>query len=166
MLTFIRDLVIDYFRLDIGTWMEVLRHILLYRPFLHYLAETRNDPPPNPCLFRCAMSCVKMSQFTIIRAYKMHRLETSEKDKFVRDFYMIIYTHWVEDPKPNPGVLRLEVSVLYLLSAATAPRLGALVEQCIVVRAYWNLEDPALGEPEPGGMGGQGDSCPHQGLPF
>jgi hypothetical protein len=48
-------------------------HILLYRPFLHYLAEPRNDRPPNPCLLRCAMSCVKMSRFTINRAHKMLR---------------------------------------------------------------------------------------------
>jgi hypothetical protein len=51
-------------------------------------------------------------------------LETSEKDKFamfVRDFYVIMYAHWVEDRKPLPGLLRLEISVLYLLRNGDSP---------------------------------------------
>ncbi|KAK4934783.1 hypothetical protein LTR10_024040 [Elasticomyces elasticus] len=60
-----------------------------------------------------------------------YQLETSEKDKyamFVRDFYVIIHAHWVEDTRPLHGLVRLELSALYLLSAATATRPGALVE--------------------------------------
>jgi hypothetical protein len=43
-------------------------HILLYRPFLHYLAKTKSENPPDPRLLQSATSCVKISRFTIIRS--------------------------------------------------------------------------------------------------
>jgi hypothetical protein len=59
------------------------------------------------------------------------QLETSEKDKramFVRDFFVVVYAHWVEDPRPVHGLVRVQVWTLHLLSAATSSRPGALVE--------------------------------------
>ena len=47
---------------------------------------------------------------------------------FVQDFYVILYVHWVEDARFLPGLVRTQISTLYLLSAATATRPGALVE--------------------------------------
>jgi hypothetical protein len=46
-------------------------HILLYRPFLHYLARTRDDKPPDPRHLRCATACVKVSRFTIAKSDEM-----------------------------------------------------------------------------------------------
>ncbi|EXJ93433.1 hypothetical protein A1O1_01825 [Capronia coronata CBS 617.96] len=46
-------------------------HILLYRPFLHYLARTKSDNPPDPRLLRCATACIKISRFTISRSDAM-----------------------------------------------------------------------------------------------
>ncbi|KIX09678.1 uncharacterized protein Z518_00759 [Rhinocladiella mackenziei CBS 650.93] len=48
-------------------------HILLYRPFLHYLAKTESDHPPDPRLLRCATSCVRISRLTISRSDEMLR---------------------------------------------------------------------------------------------
>ena len=48
-------------------------HILLYRPFLHYLAKAKSDNAPEPRLLRCARACVRISRFTISRADKMLR---------------------------------------------------------------------------------------------
>ncbi len=48
-------------------------HILLYRPFLHYLAKTKGKHPPDHRLLRCATSCVKISRFTISRSDEMLR---------------------------------------------------------------------------------------------
>ncbi|EXJ91841.1 hypothetical protein A1O3_00391 [Capronia epimyces CBS 606.96] len=46
-------------------------HIILYRPFLHYLARSRGENPPDPRLLRCATSCIKISRFTISRSDAM-----------------------------------------------------------------------------------------------
>lgn len=48
-------------------------HIILYRPFLHYLAKTKSENPPDARLLRCATSCVKISRFTISRSEEMLR---------------------------------------------------------------------------------------------
>ena len=47
---------------------------------------------------------------------------------YVQDLYAVIYAHWVEDTKALHGQLRVEISLLLLLSAATTTRPGALVE--------------------------------------
>lgn len=47
---------------------------------------------------------------------------------FIRDFYVIVYEHWVEDTRALHGVVRVQIWTLHLLSAATANRPGALVE--------------------------------------
>ncbi|KAJ9641087.1 hypothetical protein H2199_005755 [Coniosporium tulheliwenetii] len=60
-----------------------------------------------------------------------YKLDTSEKDKlamYVQDLYAVIQAHWVEDTKALHGRLRVEISLLLLLSAATTTRPGALVE--------------------------------------
>ncbi|KAK5056635.1 hypothetical protein LTR84_012167 [Exophiala bonariae] len=46
-------------------------HIILYRPYLHYLTKTKDENPPDPRLLKCATSCVKISRFTIIRSEEM-----------------------------------------------------------------------------------------------
>ncbi|OQV00477.1 Fungal specific transcription factor domain-containing protein [Cladophialophora immunda] len=46
-------------------------YILLYRPFLHYLAKAKSENPPNVQLLRCAACCVKISRFTISRSNEM-----------------------------------------------------------------------------------------------
>ncbi|OAP61627.1 hypothetical protein AYL99_03830 [Fonsecaea erecta] len=46
-------------------------YILLYRPFLHYLAKARSENPPDVRLLRCAACCVKISRFTISRSNEM-----------------------------------------------------------------------------------------------
>jgi hypothetical protein len=40
-------------------------HIILYRPFLHYLAKRGSDVPPDERQLRCALECIKISQSTI-----------------------------------------------------------------------------------------------------
>ncbi|KAJ9634908.1 hypothetical protein H2199_008772 [Coniosporium tulheliwenetii] len=60
-----------------------------------------------------------------------YKLDTSEKDKlamYVQGLYVIIHAHWVEDTKALHGRLRVEISLLLLLSAATTTRPGTLVE--------------------------------------
>lgn len=47
---------------------------------------------------------------------------------FVPDFYVILYAHWVECSRLFHGFMRVQISLLYLLSGATATRPGALVE--------------------------------------
>ena len=47
---------------------------------------------------------------------------------FVHDFYPILHALWVDDVKPLHGLVRVQISVLLLLSAVTATRPGALVE--------------------------------------
>lgn len=46
-------------------------HIILYRPFLHYLARTKSENPPELRLLRCATACIKISRFTISRSQDM-----------------------------------------------------------------------------------------------
>jgi hypothetical protein len=46
---------------------------------------------------------------------------------FMPDFYVLEYAHWVEDPRPLPGLVRVQDWTLHLLSAATCCRPGALV---------------------------------------
>ena len=47
---------------------------------------------------------------------------------FVRDFYGLVYAHWVEDERRLHGLTRVQIWTLHLLSAATVSRPGALVE--------------------------------------
>ncbi|KAH0841909.1 fungal transcriptional regulatory protein [Fonsecaea pedrosoi] len=46
-------------------------YILLYRPFLHYLAKAKSENPPDGRLLRCAACCVKVSRLTISRSNEM-----------------------------------------------------------------------------------------------
>lgn len=60
-----------------------------------------------------------------------YKLDTSEKEKhamFVQDLYVILHAHWALDPKPQHGRSRVEMSLILLLSGATATRPGALIE--------------------------------------
>ena len=47
---------------------------------------------------------------------------------YVQDLYVILHALWVDDTKPLHGFIRVQISLLLLLSAATATRPGALVE--------------------------------------
>jgi Protein of unknown function (DUF3435) len=47
---------------------------------------------------------------------------------YVQDLYAILHALWVDDTKPLHGFIRVQISLLLLLSAATATRPGALVE--------------------------------------
>lgn len=47
---------------------------------------------------------------------------------YVQDLYVVIRAHWAEDTKALHGRLRVEISLLLLLSASTTTRPGALVE--------------------------------------
>ncbi|KAF1343436.1 hypothetical protein EJ07DRAFT_149673, partial [Lizonia empirigonia] len=58
-------------------------------------------------------------------------LDKSEKEKhamYVQDLYAILHALWVNDTKPLHGLVRVQISLLLLLSAATATRPGAIVE--------------------------------------
>jgi hypothetical protein len=58
-------------------------------------------------------------------------LDRSEKEKhamYVQDLYAILHALWVDDTKPLHGYIRVQISLLLLLSAATATRPGAIVE--------------------------------------
>ncbi|RII11859.1 hypothetical protein CUC08_Gglean005326 [Alternaria sp. MG1] len=58
-------------------------------------------------------------------------LDKSEKEKhamYVQDLYAILHALWVDDTKPLHGFIRVQISLLLLLSAATATRPGAIVE--------------------------------------
>ena len=58
-------------------------------------------------------------------------LDKSEKEKhamYVQDLYAILHALWVDDTKPLHGYIRVQISLLLLLSAATATRPGAIVE--------------------------------------
>jgi len=46
-------------------------YIVLYRPFLHYLARARSDNPPDKRQLRCALACIKVAQSTILRSQAM-----------------------------------------------------------------------------------------------
>lgn len=48
-----------------------LGHILLYRPFLHYLARMRDQTPPDTRQLRCASACIKTSRQAITRSDEM-----------------------------------------------------------------------------------------------
>lgn len=74
---------------------------------------------------------------------------------FVQDLYAILHALWVDDTKPLHGFIRIQISLLLLLSAATATRPGALVESASnkgTNKALWfkdvqlmkvrNLKDP------------------------
>ncbi|KAH7111146.1 hypothetical protein B0J11DRAFT_543970 [Dendryphion nanum] len=47
---------------------------------------------------------------------------------FVHDLYPILHAIWIDDTKPLHSFIRVQISLLILLSAATATRPGALVE--------------------------------------
>ncbi|OAL56175.1 hypothetical protein IQ07DRAFT_639770 [Pyrenochaeta sp. DS3sAY3a] len=58
-------------------------------------------------------------------------LDRTRKEKlamFVQDLYAILHALWVDDTKPLHGFIRIQISLLLLLSAATGTRPGALVE--------------------------------------
>ena len=58
-------------------------------------------------------------------------LNKSKKEKhaiYVQDLYAILYALQVDDTKPFYSFIRVQISLLLLLSAATATRLGAIVE--------------------------------------
>ncbi|KAF2844512.1 hypothetical protein T440DRAFT_548498 [Plenodomus tracheiphilus IPT5] len=58
-------------------------------------------------------------------------LDRAEKEKhamYVQDLYAILHALWVDDTKPLHGFVRVQISLLLLLSAATATRPGAIVE--------------------------------------
>lgn len=60
-----------------------------------------------------------------------YHLETSDKGKramFVQEFWVLEYAHWVEDPKRLPGLVRVQVWVMHLISAATSCRPAAVSE--------------------------------------
>jgi len=57
--------------------------------------------------------------------------DKSEKEKhaiYVQDLYAILHALWVDDTKPLHGFIRVQISLLLLLSAATATRPGAIVK--------------------------------------
>lgn len=47
---------------------------------------------------------------------------------YIQDLYAIVHALWVDDTKPLHGFIRVQLSLLLLLSAAIATRPGALVE--------------------------------------
>jgi hypothetical protein len=47
---------------------------------------------------------------------------------YVQDLYAVLHALWVDDSKPLHGFIRVQISLLLLLSAATATRPGAIVE--------------------------------------
>ena len=47
---------------------------------------------------------------------------------YVQDLYVILYTLQVDNTKPLYGFIRVQISLLLLLSIAIATRLGALIE--------------------------------------
>lgn len=58
-------------------------------------------------------------------------LDRSKKEKlamYVQDLFAVLHALWVDDKKPLHGFIRVQISALLLLSAATATRPGALVE--------------------------------------
>jgi hypothetical protein len=58
-------------------------------------------------------------------------LDKAPKEKhamYVQTLYAIIHALWVDDTKPLPGFVRIQISLLLLVSAATGTRPGALVE--------------------------------------
>jgi hypothetical protein len=58
-------------------------------------------------------------------------LDKSEKEKhamYVQDLYAILHALWVDDIKPLHSYIRVQISLLLLLSAATATRPRAIVE--------------------------------------
>lgn len=60
-----------------------------------------------------------------------YKLDTSEKEKqamHVRDLYAVIHGHWTRDSRSCHGRFRVELSLILLLSGATATRPGSLVE--------------------------------------
>ena len=46
-------------------------YIVLYRPFLHYLARARSENPPDKRQLRCALACIKVAESTIVRSDSM-----------------------------------------------------------------------------------------------
>jgi Protein of unknown function (DUF3435) len=46
----------------------------------------------------------------------------------VGDLYTILHAHWADDPKALHGLVRVQISLLLLLSAATATRPMSIVE--------------------------------------
>ena len=48
-------------------------HIVLYRPFLHYLAKASVESSPDKRQLRCALACVKVSKRTIQRSAELQK---------------------------------------------------------------------------------------------
>ena len=60
-----------------------------------------------------------------------YKLDTSEKEKqamYVQDLYAVLHALWVDDTKALHGRIRVQLSLILLLSGATATRPGALIE--------------------------------------
>jgi len=58
-------------------------------------------------------------------------LKKTKKEKltlFVQDLFPISRALWIDDSLPLPGLMRVQISVLILLCAATGTRPGTLVE--------------------------------------
>src|SRR5256885_12804133 len=58
-------------------------------------------------------------------------LDSSEKEKramYVQDLYAVLHALWVDDTKALHGRIRVQLSLILLLSGATSTRPGALVE--------------------------------------
>ena len=68
---------------------------------------------------------------------------------YVQDLYAILHALWVDDVKPLHGFIRVQISLLLLLSAATATRPGALAIcfkdiELMVVRSVANPEQSTI----------------------
>jgi len=46
-------------------------HIVLYRPFLHYLAKLRSSERADQHQLRCALACVKIARRTVLKSAAM-----------------------------------------------------------------------------------------------
>lgn len=48
-------------------------HIVLYRPFLHYLANLNTDQHSDKRQLRCALACVRIARRTILKSASVQR---------------------------------------------------------------------------------------------
>jgi hypothetical protein len=58
----------------------------------------------------------------------LDKFEREKHAMYVQDLYAILHVLWVDDAKPLYGCIRVQISLLLLLSAATATRPEAIVE--------------------------------------
>ena len=82
---------------------------------------------------------------------------------YVQDLYAVLHALWVDDSKHLHGFIRVQISLLLLLSAATATRPGAIVEsasakgsnkalsirniELMKVRSLYNVLDKRVSHP-------------------